>query len=366
MKGCSFMLHFSPTEEQEEIRFLAHSLATEQLRPQGRSSEQNGDISLSLMQTLTRTGLTAPFPEIYGGSGSIEAITYAMIAEELAYGDGALATNIIGSMMGPLTVALAGSVEQQERAIPPFCDPQTAPVRRGSLAFAEHTGGYALSEISATARRDGDTYILNGSKRNIIHGAQSAPRVVLLRSDKPQGLLALILPEQLTGLRISPDVEKLGLIAAPSASYTFEHAVVPASCMLGDQNGVIRAVTLYAILRAGIACGTARAALEYASDYAKERIAFGRPIVSYQSIAFIIAETAMKLDAARLLLWNAASNWDRGVDSETLIRDAEAAQNQALKIGKAATIDAIQVMGGAGFIQDHPAEMWMRNAAAME
>ncbi len=363
------MLHFSPTEEQEEIRSLAHSLATEQLRPQGRSSEKDGDISLSLMQTLTRTGLTAPFPEIYGGSGPIEAITYAMIAEELAYGDGALATNIIGSMMGPLTVALAGSVEQQERAIPPFCDPQTAPTRRGSLAFAEHTGGYSLSEISAMARRDGDTYILNGSKRNVIHGTQSAPSVVLLRrngSEGSQGLLAFILPAQLAGLRIRPDVEKLGLIAAPSASYTFEQTVVPASCMLSDQNGVIRAATLYAILRAGIACGTARAALEYASDYAKERIAFGRPIVSYQGIAFIIAETAMKLDAARLLLWNAASNWDKGVDHETLIRDAEAAQNQALKIGKAATIDAIQIMGGAGFIQDHPAEMWMRNAAAME
>jgi acyl-CoA dehydrogenase len=351
------MLHFSPTEEQEEIRSLAHSLATEQLRPQGRASEKDGDISLALMQTLTRTGLTSPFPELYGGSGPIEAITYALIAEELAYGDGGLASNILGSMMGPLTVALAGSEEQQERAIPPFCDPQTAPTARGSLAFAEHTGGYTLAEIGATARRDGDSYILNGSKRNVIHGAQSALRVVLLRGEGPKSLLAFILPEQLAGLRISPDLEKLGLLAAPSASYTFEQASIPADALLSDQNGVLRAATLYAILRAAIACGTTRAALEYASDYA---------IVSYQGIAFIIAETAMKLDAARLLLWNAASNWDKGVDNATLVRDAEAAQFQALKIGKAATIDALQVMGGAGFIQDHPVEMWMRNAAAME
>ena len=363
------MLDFSPTEEQEEIRSLAHSLATEQLRPQGRASEKDGDISLALMQTLTHTGLTAPFPEIYGGSGPIEAITYAMIAEELAYGDGGLASNILGSMMGPLTVALAGSEAQQERAIPPFCDSQMAPTRRGSLAFAEHTGGYILSEIGATARRDGDAYILNGSKRNVIHGVQSNLRVVLLRkegSEDLQDLLAFILPDQLAGLRITPDTEKLGLIAAPSASYTFEQAIVPADSLLSDQNGVIRAATLYSILRAAIACGTARAALEYASDYAKERIAFGRPIVSYQGIAFIIAETAMKLDAVRLLLWNAASNWDKGVDSEMLIRDAEAAQFQALKMSKAATIDALQVLGGAGFIQDHPVEMWMRNAAAME
>ena len=363
------MPYFAPTEEQEEIRSLARSLASDQLRPQGRSSEKAGDISPSLMQTLTQTGLTTPFPEIYGGSGPVEALTYAMIAEELAYGDGGLASNILGSMMGPLAVALAGNSEQQEHTIPDFCDPQTGPTRRGSLAFAEHTGGYLLADIFATARRDGDSYILNGSKRDVIYGAQSALRVVLLRDEGTEGLeglRAFLLPDQLEGMQITPDAEKLGLIAAPSASYTFENAVVPASSELVDRDGVIRAATLYAILRAGIACGTARAALEYASDYAKERIAFGRPIVSYQGIAFILAETAMKLDAARLLLWNAASNWDKGVDREMLVRDAEAAQFQALKIGKAATIDAVQVMGGAGFMQDHPAEMWMRNAAAME
>ncbi len=365
------MLHFSPTEEQEEIRSLARSLANEQLRPQARLAEKNGDIFPALMQTLTQTGLTTPFPELYGGSGPIEAITYALIAEEFGFGDGGLATNIIGSIMGPLTVALAGNTEQQERYIPPFCDPLAGPTLRGSLAFAEHSGGYSLSDISATARRNGDSYILNGSKRNVIHGACSNPRVVLLRIEGTKdlaGLCAFVIPDQLTGLQINPDAEKLGLIAAPSASYTFNNTVVPAGAMLGEpgNSGVIRAASLYAILRAGIACGTARAALEYASDYARERVAFGRPIVSYQSIAFMIAETAMKLDAARLLLWNAATDWDKGVECETLIRDAEAAQHQALKIGQSATIDALQVMGGAGFMQDHPAEMWMRNAAAME
>jgi len=143
--------------------------------------------------------------------------------------------------------------------------------------------------------------------------------------------------------------------------------------MLGKpgSSGVIRAATLYSILRAGVACGTARAALEYAMDYAGGRIAFGRPIVSYQGIAFMIAEMAMKLDAARLLVWRAAASWDRDVETgddkgSPFIQEAEAAQNQAVKIAKSATIDAIQILGGAGFMQDHPAEMWMRNAAAMD
>jgi alkylation response protein AidB-like acyl-CoA dehydrogenase len=167
---------------------------------------------------------------------------------------------------------------------------------------------------------------------------------------------------------VSEDVLKLGLIAAPSASYACENVQVPATCMLGKagDKGVIQAATLYNILRAGAACGTARAALEYAMGYAKERVAFGRPIVSYQGIAFMIAEVAMKLDAARLLVWRAAVSWDRGEESEILAREAEAAQQQAVKIAKSATIDAVQILGGAGFMQDHPVEMWMRNAAAME
>jgi alkylation response protein AidB-like acyl-CoA dehydrogenase len=195
--------------------------------------------------------------------------------------------------------------------------------------------------------------------------------VVLLRLKDTMGsngLCALMVPAKVDGLQISADVQKLGLIAAPSVSYSFTDAAIPASCMLGEpgNRGSIRAATLYNILRAGVACGMARAALEYAMDYAKERIAFGRPIVSYQGIAFMVSEMAMKLDAARLLLWRAATSWDRDDEIDTLVREAEWAQHQALENAKSATIDAIQIMGGAGFMQDHPAEMWMRNAAAMD
>jgi alkylation response protein AidB-like acyl-CoA dehydrogenase len=365
------MLNFAPTEEQEEIRNLARSVAVEQLRPQGRSAENQGDISVPLIQTLIQTGLTTPFPEQFGGSGSIGAMTYTLIAEELGFGDGALAMNIIGSLMGPVTVLLAGDQGQQQEYISPFCDEYSGYAQRGSLAFAERTGGYWLAEVSATARKEGDSYILNGTKRDVIHGENSNPRVVLLRLEGTKGndgLCAVVLPAQVEGLQISADVQKLGLLAAPSASYSFTDAVIPAGCMLSEpgNSGVIRASTLYTILRAGVACGTARAAFEYARDYAKERVAFGRPIASYQGIAFMVAEMAMRLDAVRLLLWRAATSWDRGVEIDTLVREAESAQQQAIGISKSATIDAIQILGGAGFLQDHPAEMWMRNAAAME
>jgi alkylation response protein AidB-like acyl-CoA dehydrogenase len=389
------MLNFAPTEEQEEIRSLARSLAIEQLRPQGREAEQKGDISPELMQALSQTGLTTPFPEEFGGSGAIEAMTYTLIAEELGFGDGALAMNIIGSLMGPLTVLLAGNESQQQEHIPPFCDPRRAYEQRGSLAFAERTGGYTLADVALTARKEGDRFMLNGTKRDVIHGWESGTRVVLLRLEntvETEEVCAIMLPSKVDGLQISADVQKLGLIAAPCVSYSLTDAAISEACMLGEpgNKGVIRAATLYNILRAGVACGMARAALEYAMDYAKERIAFGRPIASYQGIAFMISEMAMKLDAARLLLWRAATNWDRvGVDVGIplagilhpgilhsydpswspwleLVRESESAQHQAVEMAKSATIDAVQIMGGAGFMQDHPVEMWMRNAAAME
>ncbi len=365
------MLNFAPTEEQEEIRQLAQSVAIEQLRLQGRSAEERGDISPELMKTLTQTGLTTPFPEEYSGSGALEALTYTLIAEELGFGDGALAMNIIGSLMGPLTVLLAGDTRQQQHYIAPFCDAQQGHMQRGSLAFAERTGGYSVAEISATIRSEDEDYILNGRKRDVFHGERSSPRVVSVRlegTSGADGLCAIMVPLDSAGVHITHDEGKLGLIAAPSASFTFENAAISATCLLGKpgNHGVLRAATLYNILRAGVACGMARAALEYAKDYAKSRIAFGRPIVSYQGIAFMIAEMAMKLDAARLLTWRAATSWDRGFDYTALVQEAEAAQFQSVKIAKSATIDAIQILGGAGFIQDHPAEMWMRNAAAME
>src|SRR5579875_235861 len=275
--------------------------------------------------------------------------------------------------MGPLTVMLAGSEQQQRAYLPPFCDAQGGYLRHGSLAFAERTGGYTLGEISATVRMDrstpsGDTsWIVNGTKRDVIHGAASSPRVSsgTTSAQRPCGP---VVPDETPGLRITHDDNKLGLIAAPSASYTLEEARLPADSLLGEPGhpGVVRAATLYQLLRAGVACGMARAGLEYAADYARQRIAFGRPIVSYQGIAFMFAEMAMKLDAARLLLWRAATSWDKGTEVATLAREAEAAHYQALKIAKSATIDTIQILGGAGFMQDHPAEMWMRNAAAME
>src|SRR3989441_11109853 len=146
------MLNFAPTEEQAEPRSLARSLAVAQRRLQGRDAERKRDISPELMHTLAQTGLTTPFPEEFGGSGAIEAMTYTLIAEELGFGDGALAMNIIGSLMGPVTVLLAGNERQQREYIAPFCGEEDGYEQRGSLALCGRTDGHVLAGGEAAAR----------------------------------------------------------------------------------------------------------------------------------------------------------------------------------------------------------------------
>ncbi len=363
------MLHFAPGDEQEEVRKLAASLAIQELRPLGRQAEKVGDIPSSLLQTLAQTGLTAPFPEEYGGSGPIEAVTYTLITEELAFGDGGLASNVIGSLIAPTLIAQAGNDSQKQQYLPAFASAEHN--MPGSLAFAEPGGGYSIAEIQAQVRPDGNEYLVNGAKRAVIHGARAGLRIILTRlvgSSGTNGICAFTLPEEIQGLTINPDQHRLGMQAAPSASLALEQVRLPESTLIGQAGDlrVLRTVALYNILRAALACGIARASFEYARDYAKERTAFGRPIASYQGIAFIVAESAMKLDAARLLTWRAAASWNGQQEIRELVRQAEAAQRQAVKIAQRITTDAVQVLGGAGFIQDHPVEMWMRDAAAME
>src|SRR5579875_2467466 len=175
------MLDFAPTEEQEETRKLSQSIALDHLRPHARKAEAEHDSSTELRLTLAQTGLTSPFPEEYGGSGPLEAVTYTLIAAELAYGDPGLALNIIGSLMGPLTVWLAGSHEQQKQYLLAFCEPTSGYLQRGSLAFAEQTGGYTLADIRLQARRTSEGYLLEGNKRDVVHGQHADLRVVLAR-----------------------------------------------------------------------------------------------------------------------------------------------------------------------------------------
>ncbi len=362
------MIDFAPTEEQTAIRDLAHQLAMEQLRRLARPAEEAGDMSADLRRLLAGTGLLTPFPENYGGSGEQDAVTHALIAEELAYGDGGLALHVVGSVSAPLAVLIAGTDALAETLLPAYCTDGGAGAP-GALAVSEPATGLDVRQTLTTLRRDGPDFVLSGVKRAVVHGQTSGLRVVLARmedSEGVDGLRLVVLPENAAGVEVTPETAPLGLRAAPRAQVRLRDVAIPPDAILGGADmgaeGAQRFLALANILLGGLAVGTARAALDYAADYAKGRIQFGRPISSYQAIAFMAAEMAMELDATRLLIWRAAQAWDTGADA---LRLAERARMQSVKTAQRVTIDAVQILGGAGFLEDHPVELWMRNAAAL-
>jgi alkylation response protein AidB-like acyl-CoA dehydrogenase len=184
------------------------------------------------------------------------------------------------------------------------------------------------------------------------------------------GLRLVVLPDNAEGVAAKPESQPLGLRAAPRARLHLHHVALTAHDVLGGLDtgaagaGAQRFIALANVLLGGLAVGTAHAALEYAADYAKGRVQFGKPISSFQAIAFMAAEMAMDTDAARLLVWRAAQAWDTGEDAGAL-RLAERARMQAVKVAQRVTTDAVQILGGAGFLQDHPVELWMRDAEAL-
>jgi alkylation response protein AidB-like acyl-CoA dehydrogenase len=363
------MIDFAPTEDQTAIRDLARQVAAEQFRKHARVAEEAGQMPAALRKVLAETGLLTPFPEDYGGSGVQEAVTHALIIEELAWGDGGLAMNVIGSILAPLAVLEAGNPDQHKELLALF-NQDGESSSSGAVGLAELATGLDTRQMAGTLRRERGELRLDVQKRGVAHGMHKTLRVVLTKlADAPSSedvLRLVVLPDSLEGLEVTLEAHPLGLVAAPRARWKLHDAEFADSWVLGGLEqggpGAARFAALANVLLGALAVGIARAALEYGGDYAKGRIQFGKPISSYQAIAFMAAEMAMDVDAARFLIWRAAQTWDVGSDA---LRLAERARMQAVKATQRVTTDAVQILGGAGFLQDHPVELWMRDAAAL-
>jgi alkylation response protein AidB-like acyl-CoA dehydrogenase len=389
------MIDFAPTEEQTAIRDLAHQVAVEQFRRLERVADESCEMPDDLCHLLADTGLLIPFPEEYGGAGVQSAVTHALIAEELAYGDGGLALHVIGSTLAGLAVLIAGT-EEQQKALLPRCSADGGAGMPGALGWSEPASGFDVRQTTTSLGPGASLgeFTVEGAKRGVVHGRTDGLRVVTARETAMPGLAGLrlvVLPDHAEGVITKHEAEPLGLRAAPRARLQLSKVAVTANDVLGGLDagaaGAQRFIALANVLLGALAVGTARAALEYAADYAKGRIQFGRPISSFQAIAFMAAEMAMETDAARLLVWRAAHAWDAGEDAVErevraagesagtpfpqapaaagALRRAERARMQAVKVAQRVTTDAVQILGGAGFLQDHPVELWMRDAEAL-
>ena len=349
------MIDFELDEEQQLIRETVTSFASEQLRPAAREADETGLIPASIVKAAWDLGLIqGSVPEAYGGyaAGEPSAVTGAIVAEGLAEGDLAIALHLLSPRLVVDPVLRLGSEEQKLAILPTYMGDRFTP---GSAAVVEPWIGFHFTKMRTGARRDGNDWVIDGEKCQAVLAA-SAPHIIVYAATA-DGIGAFVVPAGTAGMTVSEREKNLGLRGLETYGLTFEGCRVPASARLGgDATPMLRRSR---VAQSAMAVGIAKASLDYAITYAKERDAFGVKIAQKQAIAFMIADMATETEAARLLNYEAAWNLDQGNEAS---REVAIAHRYTADMAMAVTDNGLQVLGGHGFIRDHPVEMWARNA----
>ena len=356
------MAGFQPTEEQQLIRDTVATFAHEQIRLVAREADETGQIPPSLVQQAWDLGLVqSTIPESFGGVGEPpSAVTGSLVCEELGWGDLSIALHVLAPRLVTQPLIALGSDTQKQQILPVYTGSEFT---AGSAAVIEPRFAFDINEPATTAMEEKGDILLNGTKCLVPLAADAQHLVVYARD--AAGLSAFIVPHGTLGLTIHEREKNMGLKAIATYELTLDHCRVPASARLvGNLSPLLNRSR---VALASLAIGVARAAFEYATTYAKERRAFGSAIAQKQAIAFMLAEMAVEIDAARLLTWEAAWKIDTGHDVPTgtlsaATREACLAKNYAANMALKVTDNALQILGGHGYIRDHLVELWLRNA----
>jgi acyl-CoA dehydrogenase len=365
------MVDFGLNEEERMVQQLAHEFALKEIRPRAQYYDEHEEVPRDIMLKANNLGLSAG---MFGGGDSV--LTSAIITEELAWGDGGVAISISSSGLALAAIVAMGTEEQKKYWVPKCMSTETD-LRLGAFGLTEPEAGSDVVAMSTTAVRDGDDYILNGTKRFITNGGIADVTVVFATEDKSKrwgGLCAFAIEKDTPGLSQGTVWKKMGIRASHTADVILEDCRVPARNRLGPEpgapagaggggGGAIGALGALDRTRPMVGCfalGVGRAAYEYALDYAKERVQFGKPIMTKQGIAFKLADMAIELDAARLLIWRA--NWMSHSGIPFLRGEGSMAKCFPSDAAMRATVEAVQVLGGYGYVSEFPVEKWMRDA----
>ncbi|MFI5003564.1 MAG: acyl-CoA dehydrogenase family protein [Solirubrobacterales bacterium] len=359
------MVDFTLTDEQKSLRELAHDFAEKEIRPVAWEYDKEGTWPQEILQKAWEVGLmNTHIPEEYGGPG-LGYLDGCLIEEELSWGCSGIQTTLGCNGLATAPIALGGSEEVKKK----YLGAVTEALKLVSFCLTEPDAGSDVSGMRTTAVRKGDKYVLNGSKCFITNGGYADYYTVYAKTDKEAGHrgISAFVVERDWGVVVDKKEDKLGQRASNTATISFNDVEVPAENLLGEENkGFKLAMMTLDRTRPGVAAmatGIARAALEFATEYAKERTQFGVPIAMHQAIQFMIADMATDVEAARLLTWKSACMLDTG-ERNTLI-SSHAKRFAADAAMKVAT-DAVQVYGGYGFIKDYPVEKLFRDAKIMQ
>jgi alkylation response protein AidB-like acyl-CoA dehydrogenase len=351
------MIDFTLSEEQEMLSSAMQRFAQERVRKLFREAEEDGQLADSVVRGGWDLGLLPTMiPEAHGGFGEYSALTAVVAVEQLGWGDLASALAILAPNLVAIPVLLAGTEAQQSGILPDFVQESPPAV---TAALIEPTIQFDPRALQTTAVRDGDVVVLNGTK-TMVPMADSA-ELFLVYANENGRTQAFLVSSEADGLKIGERNQLMGLGALPLFRVTFENCRIPAGSRLGGEAGsdFDLLINHSRVALGALAVGVARAGFEYARDYAKQRVQFGEPVAHRQSIAFMLADMAMDVDGARLMVWEAAWLLDQKEDATkacTVMK--QFVDDMVLRVADA----AVQTLGGYGYIREYPVELWLRNA----
>ena len=358
--GVSFAL----TGEQQALKALAHEFAEKEIRPKAAEYDRNMTHPADVIAKAHELGLmNLQIPSAYGGP-ELGLLDGVIVGEELSWGCTGMSTALSVNGLGAAPVVIAGSDEQKRRWLPPLIE---APILC-SFGLTEPDAGSDVARLKTTAVRKGDEYVLNGSKTFITNAGYAEWTVVFAKTDASKGhrgMSAFVVPMDTPGVTIEEHLDKMGQRSTDTSAFAMSDVVVPAANRLGQEgDGFKIAMQTLDATRPPTAIGAvgvARAAYEYAAEYSKQRVTFDVPIAMHQGVNFMIADMATKIEAARLLVWQAAWMLDNGWGRKATLYSSMA-KRFAADMAMEVTTDAVQIFGGYGYMREYPVEKLMRDA----
>lgn len=350
------MYSFDLTSEQKMLVDTVHRFSEQRLRKVYREAEEARAAPANAIQMGWELGLLPGSIEAeFGGYGEYSALTSALYLEELGWGDVGISLQLLTPNLFAIPVALFGSKQQKQEYLGRFCDEKFP---KATAAIVEPVYQFDPAELATTAEKSADGFIITGEK-TFVPLANDA-ELFLVYANEAGTTQAYIVPADAPGVKVGERVTMMGAHALPVFNMSFDHVAVGKQARLGGLKGIRiqQLLTVSRIALGALAVGQARAAEEYALAYAKERQAFGEPIAHRQSIAFMLANMRIEIEAARLMVWEAAYKFDNDEDAT---KAAYLAKQYAEKMVLEVTDSALQILGGHGYVRDHPVELWLRN-----
>ncbi len=356
-------MQFQLTEDQQMVQKLARDFAEKRLAPSVAERDEKEEFSRELFNEMGEMGLTSIcFPEAYGGAAG-DVLSYILAVEELSKVDDGIGITLSATVsLCAWPIYAYGTEEQKQKYLVPLVEGE----KLGAFGLTEPNAGTDAAAQQTVAVADGDDYILNGSKVFITNGGEAETYVIFAMTDKSKGtrgITAFIVEKDMPGFTFGKKEHKMGIHTSLTNELVFQNVRVPKENMLGKVGeGFKIAMSTLDGGRIGVAAqalGIAQGALDHAIKYSKERVQFGKPIAHNQALAFMMADMATKIDAARLLVYRAAYLKDQGVSYS---KEAAMAKLYASDIAMEVTTDAVQIFGGYGYSREYPVERLMRNA----